>query len=74
MNGRKTDIEPEFDLADEDEEQGLPLTESDAAAEPQPPLAAGRAAIARYLKHAPAAPGVYRMLDAAGDILYVGKA
>jgi excinuclease ABC subunit C len=74
MNGRKTDIEPEFDLADEDEEQGLPLTESDAAAEAQPPLAAGRAAIARYLKHAPAAPGVYRMLDAAGDILYVGKA
>jgi excinuclease ABC subunit C len=74
MNGRKTDIEPELDLSDEDEEQSLPLTESDNAAEVQPPLAAGRAAIAGSLKHAPAAPGVYRMLDAAGDVLYVGKA
>ena len=25
-------------------------------------------------RHAPAAPGVYRMLDGAGEVLYVGKA
>ncbi len=76
MNGRKTDIEPELDLADEDEDQSLPLAEPDAAAdEPALPLpAGGRATIAEYLKHAPATPGVYRMLDAAGDVLYVGKA
>ncbi len=76
MNGRKTDIEPDLDLTDEDEDQSLPLAEPDAApGEPVEALpAGGRATIAEYLKHAPATPGVYRMLDAAGDVLYVGKA
>jgi excinuclease ABC subunit C len=37
-------------------------------------LAAGRAAIARLAKLAPSASGVYRMIDARGDVLYVGKA
>jgi excinuclease ABC subunit C len=40
----------------------------------QPDLDAGIAAIRAVLKTLPARPGVYRMHDARGDVLYVGKA
>jgi excinuclease ABC subunit C len=40
----------------------------------QPDLEAGVAAIRNVLKTLPLAPGVYRMQDAKGDVLYVGKA
>ena len=39
-----------------------------------PDLEAGVAAIREVLKTLPRNPGVYRMQDARGDVLYVGKA
>ena len=39
-----------------------------------PDLEAGVAAIRAVVKTLPVRPGVYRMLDARGDVLYVGKA
>ena len=74
MNGQKTDIEPELELAEEDEDQSLPLPEVEGMADVPVPPGAGRAVILASLKHAPPSAGVYRMLDAAGDVLYVGKA
>ena len=40
----------------------------------KPDLEAGVAAIRNVLKTLPSSPGVYRMQDARGDVLYVGKA
>jgi len=75
MNGKK-DIDPATELAEQDEEQSLPELEHETTIDLTVgnPLAAGRATIARYAKHAPKSPGVYRMIDGNGDVLYVGKA
>jgi excinuclease ABC subunit C len=76
MDDSKKNIEPELDLPDEEDDQTLP--EREDAAEPAHfapgSLGAGRAVIARYAKLAPVSPGVYRMIGAAGEVLYVGKA
>jgi excinuclease ABC subunit C len=70
-------LEPELNADEDDEEATLPtlppVAPLDLSEQPAT-LAAGRDALARYARHAPPSPGVYRMLDAAGEVLYVGKA
>ena len=71
----KPDLAPEAEIVEEDEEQSLPQPEEQAKLrfdEDEGSLAVGRAAILHYAKVAPSRPGVYRMLDARGDVLYVG--
>ena len=61
----------ERDLADET--PALEFDLDDAPAEPSR-LARGAAVIKSFWRHAPLGPGVYRMIGADGEVLYVGKA
>jgi excinuclease ABC subunit C len=69
------DVDPATTTAEDDEEARLPEV-PDETNEPvaEGPLALGHAAIERAVRLAPTSPGVYRMLNAANDVLYVGKA
>ena len=51
-----------------------PKDEVGAPAENPQAVATGVGVILEYLKTLPSSPGVYRMLDSAGDVIYVGKA
>jgi len=70
-----SDIDPATAIAEDDDEARLP----DDPEEPtetvsEGPLAVGHAAIENAVRLAPTSPGVYRMLNAVNDVLYVGKA
>jgi excinuclease ABC subunit C len=69
------DVDPATSAAEEDDEARLPDVPDEAAeAIAEGPLAVGHAAIENAVRLAPTSPGVYRMLNAASDVLYVGKA
>ena len=69
------DIDPATAGPEEDDEGRLPdIAEESGDVVAEGPLAAGHAAIEHAVRLAPTSPGVYRMLNAASDVLYVGKA
>ena len=70
------DVDPATaSAAEEDEESRLPeAPEEPAEAIAEGTLAVGHAAIENAVRLAPTSPGVYRMLNTANDVLYVGKA
>ncbi len=75
----KKNIDPVIDLEEDEEEPTLPASAEDSAsiqaeAASSRDETAGAAAIARFVQVAPESPGVYRMADRRGEVLYVGKA
>ena len=74
-NLRGQDVDPASIGAEDDVESGLPdpLDES-AEFAGDGTFTVGRDVIERAVKLAPTSAGVYRMLNAANDVLYVGKA
>jgi excinuclease ABC subunit C len=71
------DTDPATSAAEDDDEAlpEIPDDPEDAAETiPEGRLAVGHTAIENAMRLAPTSPGVYRMLNAASDVLYVGKA
>ena len=69
------DVDPAIAASEEDDEARLPeMAEEAGETVAEGPLAVGHAAIEQAVRLAPTSPGVYRMLNTASDVLYVGKA
>jgi excinuclease ABC subunit C len=75
---QKKNLEPEIDPKDDEEDARLPDLPDDGGigldVPPEAGVGAGRGVISEFAKHAPQGPGVYRMIGAAAEVLYVGKA
>ena len=73
---QKKNLEPEIELKDDEEEAQLPDLPDDGGIglDVPPEAGPGRSVISEFAKHAPQGPGVYRMIGAGGEVLYVGKA
>ncbi|GLR86989.1 excinuclease ABC subunit UvrC [Bradyrhizobium iriomotense] len=68
------DVDPATNGSDDEDEARLPDILEEAGAVGEGPLATGHDAIERAVRLAPTSAGVYRMLNANNDVLYVGKA
>lgn len=68
------DLDPASTGGDDEDDARLPDILEESGAVGEEPLATGHEAIERAVRLAPTSPGVYRMLNANADVLYVGKA
>ncbi|KJC45534.1 excinuclease ABC subunit UvrC [Bradyrhizobium sp. LTSP857] len=68
------DLDPATASGDDEDDARLPDILEESGAVGEEPLATGHEAIERAVRLAPTSPGVYRMLAANSDVLYVGKA
>ncbi|WP_426611497.1 excinuclease ABC subunit UvrC [Bradyrhizobium sp. McL0616] len=68
------DLDPATVSGDDEDDARLPDILEESGAVGEEPLATGHEAIERAVRLAPTSPGVYRMLAANSDVLYVGKA
>jgi excinuclease ABC subunit C len=68
------DVDPATTGGDDEDDALLPDILEESGAVGEEPLATGHEAIERAVRLAPTSPGVYRMLSANADVLYVGKA
>jgi excinuclease ABC subunit C len=68
------DLDPATTSGDDEDDARLPDILEESGSVGEEPLATGHEAIERAVRLAPTSPGVYRMLNANADVLYVGKA
>ncbi|MEK9279739.1 MULTISPECIES: excinuclease ABC subunit UvrC [unclassified Bradyrhizobium] len=68
------DVDPAAASGEDEDDARLPDMLEESGAIGEGPLATGHEAIERAVRLAPTSAGVYRMLNANADVLYVGKA